>query len=130
MRYSRASMQPSSERGLVRVLGVQEPRAFGERPPFDHLLHERLPEPTAAMLLEHVDVGEVHGGQPDGRDRPAEADLTGVPAEFQSVLRQALSRSPARRPSIEQLLMLLLGHSDGPTIALHITVGWRTRAKH
>src|SRR5581483_4466389 len=43
----------------VHVCRVQQPLQVCERPMLDHLAYERLPQSAAAVLREHVDVGEV-----------------------------------------------------------------------
>ena len=86
----------------MRVARVQEPAPSGVRPVLDHLADELDAEPAAAVLGQHVDVGEVGDAtrrrRPPGRSRPGAA----VVVEADDPLRLAdepldrLARPPLR----------------------------------
>src|SRR3954451_9728136 len=86
----------------VHVGRVQEPACVSERAVLDHLAHELLPQPTAAVLLEDVHVREVDE-RSAVRRRAAEADLTVAvvePDDARGAVDQAILclARPARRP--------------------------------
>jgi hypothetical protein len=90
----RREAEPLVER--VRVARVQNPTAIRERPVLDDLTYELDAEAAPAVLVENVDVGEIHKARRVTVDRPCESDLL-----------SALVEPDRARTPIDQLVLPL-----------------------
>src|SRR5207248_49120 len=84
----------------VRVARVQHPAPVDEGPAFDDLPDELEPETAAAVLVEHVDVGEIDEAGRVAVDDAGKADLGAECTTFEGAIAKQAVAAEGRRARI------------------------------
>jgi serine/threonine protein kinase len=99
----------------------------------EQVLGEPSGPPSDVFAWAAVVAYAATGRPPFGLGRPealtyrivhGDADLEGIDADLEPLIRRALARAPAERPTVPELLSALAGSADATRVAADIATAW------